>query len=160
MRGSMKREDIVLLDKKYVWHPYTPMDRYATEDPIVVARAYGATLEDVDGKRYLDGNSSWWVASLGHSHPRLVKVLAEQAQTLAHCALGGIAHEPAARLAEELCAIAPPGLSHVFYTDNGSTSIEVAVKMAVQSWKQKGGAAEKKTRFVALDGAFHGDTLA
>ncbi|HEY2513131.1 MAG TPA: adenosylmethionine--8-amino-7-oxononanoate transaminase [Polyangiaceae bacterium] len=155
----MDRDAIVRLDKKYVWHPYTPMDEWiAKGDPIVVARAKGAWLEDQDGRRYLDGNSSWWVASLGHSHPRLVKVIAEQAKILDHCALGGIAHEPAARLAEELIALAPPGLSRVFYTDNGSTSIEVAVKMCVQAWRQLG--APEKTRFVALDGAFHGDTLA
>ncbi len=154
----MDRDAIVRLDKSHVWHPYTPMDEWIERgDPIVVARAKGAWLEDVDGHRYLDGNSSWWVASLGHGHPRLLRVLAEQSRALVHCALGGIAHEPAARLAEELCAIAPPGLSRVFYTDNGSTSIEVAVKMCVQAWRQLG--APKKTRFVALDGAFHGDTL-
>ncbi len=154
----MNRSDIVLRDKRYVWHPYTAMDHYVGEvDPIVVARAYGAWLEDVDGRRYLDGNSSWWVASLGHGHPRLLRVLAEQAATLAHCSLAGTTHEAAARLAEELCAIAPAGLEHVFYTDNGSTSIEVAVKMCVQFWRQRG--APGKTRFLALDGAFHGDTI-
>ena len=154
----MNRDEIVRLDKSRVWHPYTPMDEWiAKGDPIVVARAKGAWLEDVDGRRYIDGNSSWWVASLGHGHPRLLRVLAEQSQSLVHCALAGIAHEPASRLAEELCAIAPRGLSRVFYTDNGSTSIEVAVKMCVQAWRQLG--APGKTRFVALDGAFHGDTL-
>jgi adenosylmethionine-8-amino-7-oxononanoate aminotransferase len=154
----MDRDAIVRRDKQFVWHPYTAMDDYvARVDPIVVARAKGAWLEDVDGRRYLDGNSSWWVAALGHGHPRLLRVLAEQASTLAHCALAGIAHEPAALLAEELCAIAPRGLSHVFYTDNGSTAIEAAVKMAVQSWRQRG--APAKTRFLALDGAFHGDTI-
>jgi adenosylmethionine-8-amino-7-oxononanoate aminotransferase len=155
---TVDREEIVRLDKRHVWHPYTPMDAWIDEaDPIVVARTRGAWLEDADGRRYLDGNSSWWVASLGHGHPRLLRVLAEQAHSFAHCALGGIAHEPAARLAEELCAIAPPGLSRVFYTDNGSTAIEVAVKMCLQAWRQLGATA--KTRFVALDGAFHGDTL-
>jgi adenosylmethionine-8-amino-7-oxononanoate aminotransferase len=154
----MNRDEIVRLDKGHVWHPYTAMDEWiARGDPIVVARAKGAWLEDADGRRYLDGNSSWWVASLGHGHPRLLRVLAEQSQALVHCALGGIAHEPAARLAEELCAIAPSGLTRVFYTDNGSTAVEVAVKMCVQAWRQLG--APKKTRFVALDGAFHGDTV-
>ena len=153
----MIRDEIVTLDKRYVWHPYTPMDRYEGEDPLVIAKAYGSTLEDVNGKTYLDGNSQWWVAALGHGHPRLLRVLNEQAQSLVHCSLGGIAHEPAARLAEELCAIAPAGLSHVFYTDNGSTAIEAAVKMAVQAWRQRG--APKKTRFIALDGAFHGDSI-
>jgi adenosylmethionine---8-amino-7-oxononanoate aminotransferase len=154
----MDRDAIVRLDKRHVWHPYTPMDEWIERaHPIVVARAEGAWLEDADGRRYLDGNSSWWVAALGHGHPRLLRVLAEQSQALVHCALGGIAHEPAARLAEELCAIAPPGLSRVFYTDNGSTAIEVAVKMCVQGWRQLG--APQKTRFVSLEGAFHGDTL-
>ena len=152
------RDEIVRLDKAHVWHPYTAMDAYIAEvDPLVVARARGAWLEDVDGKRYLDGNSSWYTAALGHGHPRLVRALVEQAQTLAHCSLAGTTHEPAARLAAELCAIAPPGMTRVFYTDNGSTSIELAVKMAVQMWRQLG--APKKTRFVALDGAFHGDTI-
>jgi adenosylmethionine-8-amino-7-oxononanoate aminotransferase len=155
---TARRDEIVRLDKRHVWHPYTPMDGWIDRgDPIVVARARGSWLEDVDGRRYIDGTSSWWVAALGHGHPRLLRVLAEQAQALAHCALAGIAHEPAARLAEELCAIAPTGLSRVFFTDNGSGAIEVAVKMAVQAWRQLG--APKKTRFVALDGAFHGDTI-
>jgi adenosylmethionine-8-amino-7-oxononanoate aminotransferase len=154
----MDRDAIARLDKRHVWHPYTPMDEWIERgDPIVVARANGAWLEDVDGRRYIDANSSWWVASLGHGHPRLLKVLAEQSQSLVHCALGGIAHEPASRLAAELCAVAPPGLSRVFYTDNGSTAIEVALKMCLQAWRQLG--APRKTRFVALDGAFHGDTL-
>jgi adenosylmethionine-8-amino-7-oxononanoate aminotransferase len=152
------RDTIVRLDKRHVWHPYTAMDEWIERgDPIVVARAKGAHLEDVDGRRYIDGNSSWWVAALGHGHPRLLRVLAEQSQALVHCALAGTAHEPASLLAAELCAIAPAGLSRVFYTDNGSTAIEVAVKMCVQSWRQRG--APEKTRFVALDGAFHGDTL-
>jgi adenosylmethionine-8-amino-7-oxononanoate aminotransferase len=156
--ASLSRDEIVRLDKARVWHPYTPMDEYVERvDPIVVARARGAWLEDVDGRRYLDGNSSWWVATLGHGHPRLLAALGEQAETLAHCSLAGIAHEQAARLADELVAIAPPGLERVFFTDDGSTSIEIAVKMCVQMWRQSG--APNKTRFVALDGAFHGDTI-
>ena len=153
----MDRADIVRLDKRYVWHPYTPMDAWEGEDPIVVARARGAWLEDVDGTRYLDGNASWWVAALGHGHPRLVRAMKEQAETLAHCAFAGIAHEPAARLAEELVAIAPRGLERVFYVDDGSTAIDVAVKMCAQARRQLG--QPDKTRFVALDGAYHGDTV-
>jgi adenosylmethionine-8-amino-7-oxononanoate aminotransferase len=153
----MDRAAIVRLDKRHVWHPYTPMDAWENEDPIVVARAKGAWLEDVDGRRYLDGNASWWVAALGHGHPRLLRAMQEQASTLAHCALAGIAHEPSARLAEELAAIAPPGLDRVFYVDDGSTAIDAAVKMCVQGRRQLG--QERKTRFVALDGAYHGDTI-
>lgn len=153
-----QRAAIVAADKRHVWHPYTPMDIYLRDvDPIVVSRAHGAWLEDIDGTRYLDGNSSWWVSALGHAHPRLVARLKAQAEELSHCTLAGITHEPAARLAEELCAIAPSGLERVFFSDNGSTAIEVAVKMAVQMWRQLG--REQKTRFVALDGAFHGDTI-
>jgi len=133
------------------------MDAWADEDPIVVARAQGSFLEDVDGTRYIDGNASWWVAGLGHGHPRLLRAMREQGETLAHCALAGVAHEPAARLAEELVAIAPAGLSRVFYTDDGSTAIDAAVKMCAQGFRQLG--APRKTRFVALEGAFHGDTL-
>ncbi len=154
----MDREQIVRLDKAHVWHPYTAMDEYiAVTDPLVIGRALGARLFDRDGRSYLDGNSSWYVAALGHSHPRLVRALAEQAATLGHCSLAGTTHEPAARLAAELCAIAPAGLSRVFFTDNGSTAIEVAVKLAVQMWRQLG--HERKSRFLALEGAYHGDTI-
>lgn len=156
--SARDRAEIVRLDKTRVWHPYTAMDEYIDHvDPIVVVRAAGARLHDADGRSYIDGNSSWFVATLGHGHPRLLSALRNQAETLAHCALAGITHEPAARLADELVAIAPRGLSRVFFTDNGSTAVEVAVKMAVQMWRQLG--APDKTRFIALDGAFHGDSL-
>jgi adenosylmethionine-8-amino-7-oxononanoate aminotransferase len=155
--SPLSRADIVRLDKAHVWHPYTPVDTWEKTEPIVVARAAGACLFDADGTRYLDGNASWWVAALGHGHPRIQRALREQAETLAHCALAGIAHEPAAALAAELVAIAPPGLTRVFYSDDGSTAIEVAIKIALQTWQHRG--APRKTRFVALDGAFHGDTL-
>jgi adenosylmethionine-8-amino-7-oxononanoate aminotransferase len=155
---SPDRASLVALDKRHVWHPYTPMDRYLAEtDPLVVVGAEGAWLTDADGRRYLDANASWWVASLGHRHPALVAALRAQLDSLAHCALAGITHAPAARLAEELCALAPPGLSRVFYSDNGSTAVEVAVKMCGQYWAQNGRPA--RTRFIALDGAFHGETL-
>ncbi len=157
MKRSLTRTEIVRLDKEHVWHPYTPVDRWEKTDPIVVARAEGSCLYEADGTRLLDGNSSWWVAALGHAHPRLVRVLREQAAALDHCALAGIAHEPASALAAELVRVAPRGLTRVFYTDNGSTSVEVAVKIALQTWQHLG--ATRKTRFVALNSAFHGDTL-
>ncbi len=152
-----RRAEIVRLDKAYVWHPYTPMREWEDTDPIVVSRAEGCWLEDADGRRYIDGNSSWGVATLGHGHPRILRALETQARTLAHCALFGIAHEAAARLAEELVARAPAGLTRVFYVDDGSGAVDAAVKMCVQGWRQLG--AERKTRFVALDNAFHGDTI-
>jgi adenosylmethionine-8-amino-7-oxononanoate aminotransferase len=157
VKPTLSRDDVVRLDRAHVWHPYTPIDVWEKTDPIVVARAEESSLYDADGTRYIDGNASWYVAGLGHGHPRLLRVLREQAETLAHCALAGIAHEPSSVLAAELVRVAPPGLSRVFYTDNGSTSVEVAVKVALQTWQHLG--APKKTRFIALDGAYHGDTL-
>src|SRR6516162_5317207 len=134
-----RRAGVVRADKRYLWHPYTPMSRYLEEvDPLVVDRAEGSRLYDLDGKSYLDANSSWWVASLGHGHPRLVAALAAQAHRLAHTSLAGVTHEPAARLAEELVSVAPAGLERVFYSDEGSTAVEVALKLAVQLWQQEG----------------------
>ncbi len=154
----MNRDEIARLDKAHVWHPYTAMRVYLDEvDPLVIARAEGSHLVDADGKRYIDGNSSWWTATLGHRHPRILAALEKQIRSLDHCALAGIAHEPAAALAAELCARAPERLSRVFYTDDGSTAIEAAVKMSVQHWACRG--APKKSRFVALEGAFHGETI-
>jgi adenosylmethionine-8-amino-7-oxononanoate aminotransferase len=152
------RQEIVRLDKSHVWHPYTPMDRYIAEvDPLVIERASGARLFDVDGRSYLDANSSWWVASLGHAHPRLVAALTQQAARLAHVSLAGVTHEGAARLAEELVAVAPRGLTKVFYSDDGSTAVEVALKLALHFWQNRG--QPRRRRFVALDGAFHGETI-
>ncbi|HVJ17190.1 MAG TPA: adenosylmethionine--8-amino-7-oxononanoate transaminase [Polyangiaceae bacterium] len=152
------RSRIVELDKRFVWHPYTPMQAYLEQtEPLVIARAEGARLFDADGRSYLDANSSWWCALLGHRHPRLVSALAEQAASLAHVALAGITHEPAALLASELCGLAPAGLEHVFFSDNGSTAVEAALKMALQFFAQNG--APERRRFVALEGAFHGETL-
>jgi adenosylmethionine-8-amino-7-oxononanoate aminotransferase len=154
----LDRDRIVALDKQRVWHPYTPMDRYRTEvDPIVVARAEGPYLYDEDGSQLIDANSSWWVASLGHNHPRLVAALKEQADRNCHSALAGMTHQPAAELAERICQVAPEGLEHVFYSDDGSTAVEVALKVTLQYWAQNG--RPERKRFVALEEAFHGETL-
>lgn len=152
------RRRIVELDKSRVWHPYTEMGRYRAEvEPLVVAEARGSRLVDVDGKTYLDGNGSWWTCALGHNHPRLVAALTQQAEQLCHTALAGIAHENASELAEALVSVAPDGLEHVFFSDNGSTSVEVAMKLALQYWAQNG--RPERTRFAALSDAFHGETL-
>jgi adenosylmethionine-8-amino-7-oxononanoate aminotransferase len=124
----------------------------------VLERAQGSRLYDVDGRSYLDANASWWTATLGHQHPRLVRALCEQAAKMCHVALAGIAHEPSAALAAELCQVAPSGLSRVFFSDDGSTAVEVALKLALQYWGQNG--RPQRTRFLALDGAYHGDTMA
>lgn len=157
----MDRDEILRLDRAHVWHPYTPMLSWAEEDPIVVYAAEGARLFDEDGTSYIDGNSSWYTASLGHQHPRILKAVREQLKKFAHVSLAGIAHGPAADLAAELARVAPAdasrSLSHVFFTDNGSTAIEAAVKMATQAWSQMG--SPRKRRFLALESAFHGETV-
>jgi adenosylmethionine-8-amino-7-oxononanoate aminotransferase len=152
-----ERERIVALDKRRVWHPYAAMDEYRASDPLVVVRAEGARLFDADGRSYLDANASWWVASLGHDHPRLVAALKRQADLNCHSALAGMTHPAAAELGEALCRVAPPGLEHVFYSDDGSTAVEVALKLALQYWAQNG--RPRRRRFVALEDAFHGETL-
>jgi len=156
--SSEFRKRIIELDKRYLWHPYTEMSHYREKvDPLVIVEARGARLIDADGRSYLDANASWWTSALGHNHPRLVAALREQSEALCHVSLGGIAHPRAAELAEAICGVAPDGLSHVFYSDNGSTSIEVAMKLALQYWAQNGRPA--RSEFVALEDAYHGDTI-
>jgi adenosylmethionine-8-amino-7-oxononanoate aminotransferase len=152
------RRRIVELDKARVWHPYTEMSGYReTAEPLVIVRAEGSRLYDADGSCYLDANASWWTSALGHNHPRLVAALQRQSERLCHTALAGITHQPAAELAESLCAVAPPGLEHVFFSDNGSTAIEVAMKLCLQYWQQNGRSSRRT--FLALEDAFHGETL-
>ena len=154
----MDRASVVSTDKRRVWHPYTEMGRYRDQaEPFVVVEARGSRLVDADGRVYLDGNASWWTSTLGHNHPRLVAALCRQAESLCHTALAGIAHPGASALAEALCAAAPHGLEHVFYSDDGSTAVEVAMKLALQYWAQNGRPARRG--FVALEDAFHGETL-
>ena len=158
MSNADRRAAIVRADKRFVWHPYTPMDRYIdATDPLVIDRAEGALLFDADGRSFIDANSSWWVSTLGHNHPRLVRALTEQATRLCHTSLAGVTHESAALLGEEMIAIAPAGLTRIFFSDDGSTAVEAAIKMAAQMWRNLG--RPEKSRFVALDGAFHGETI-
>jgi len=156
--SSDQRARIVSLDKSRVWHPYTQMRSYRADvDPIVVVEAQGSRILDADGRSYIDANASWWSSTLGHGHPRLVTALRQQAERLGHTALAGIAHSGAAELAEVLCAAAPEGLEHVFYSDDGSTAVEVAMKLALQYWSQNG--RPERCVFLALEDAFHGETL-
>ena len=143
------------LDRKHLWHPYTQMK--TAPPPIPVERGEGVYLITPDGRRILDGISSWWVNIHGHSHPRLNRALAAQAEKLEHVIFAGFTHEPAARLAAGLAAKAPGHMPWVFYSDDGSTAVEVAMKMAYQAWKQRGEPGRRL--FVALDDAYHGDTF-
>ena len=152
------RDQIVSLDKKHVWHPYTPMGPYLDAfDPVVVDRAEGIYLYEKNGRRLIDGIGSWWVSLLGHNHPRLVEALKRQADRLCHCALAGVAHETSSLLASELAARCGAPYDRVFYSDDGSTAVEVAIRMAVQYWELTG--RPEKKRLVGLSGAFHGETV-
>lgn len=126
-------------------------------DPIPVETARGAYLHTSDGRAILDAISSWWVLLHGHCNPRIQRAIAAQAATLDQVIFAGFTHEPAARLASKLLELVAPGLEHVFYSDNGSTAVEVALKMAIQYWHNRG--EPERTRFVALEGSYHGDTF-
>ena len=147
-------------DQLSVWHPFTQMSEWLDGHPLVIERAEGNYLIDTEGHRYLDGISSMWVNLHGHDHAHIRSALHTQLDRLAHSTLLGLASVPSVELAERLVAVAPPGLTRVFFSDNGSTAVEIALKMAFQYWQQQGdAAARRRTRFVALKGAYHGDTL-
>ncbi len=147
--------EILKRDLSYVWHPYTQAKTAPL--PIAIVRGKGVYLYTEDGRRLLDGISSWWVNIHGHSHPRINQALYGQAQKLEHVIFAGFTHEPAVKLAEQLLEILPLGLKRVFYSDNGSTAVEVALKMAYQYWQNREG-RERRT-FLAMKHAYHGDTF-
>lgn len=141
-------------DKKHLWHPYT--QEKVAPPPVPIIRAEGVWLYTENGGKLLDGVSSWWVNTHGHSNPYINDALSRQAAKLEHVIFAGFTHEPAVRLAEKLVEVLPKGLTRVFYSDNGSTSVEVALKMAYQYWRNRG---EERTTFIALEHAYHGDTV-
>ena len=141
-------------DRRVLWHPYTQEKTAAP--PVGIVRGRGVWLETEDNRRILDAISSWWVNIHGHSHPFLNEAIAKQAGELEHTIFAGFTHKPAVELAEKLVAILPEGLTRVFYSDNGSTAVEVALKMAFQFWQNRG---EERKTFVALENAYHGDTF-
>lgn len=144
-------------DKKYVWHPFTQHAEWGRRDPLIIQSAQGVWLKDQHGRRLLDGVSSLWVNVFGHRKKALDQALQRQLQKMAHTTFLGLTHEPAIRLAKKLIEIAPSGLSRVFYSDNGSTAVEVALKMAYQYGQLQG--HRTKTRFVSLKEGYHGDTV-
>lgn len=155
----MRTEDLRKTDKKHIWHPFTQMRDWCapSHEPLVIVEGHGSKLIDSDGHEYLDGNSSIWTNTHGHSHPKIVGAIQAQAAKLAHSSFLGLTNEPAIRLAEKLTGLFPAGtLTRVFYSDDGSTAIEVALKMAVQYHQLSGDPA--RSRFAAFDHAYHGDT--
>ncbi len=153
----MKTRDYLALDAAHVWHPFTQMQGWLDDSPLVIEAADGNWLIDTDGNRYLDAISSLWVTVHGHKKKQLDDAIRAQLEKVAHCTLLGQASVPSIELAAKLVAIAPSGLTRVFYSDSGSTSVEIAVKMAYQFWQLSG--RTEKRRFVALQEAYHGDTI-
>lgn len=147
--------EVLARDLRHVWHPWT---QHGTEsDPIVIARAQAASLFDADGKEMLDLVSSWWTCTHGHSHPKLNAALAEQARRFEHVMFAGFTHGPAADLAASLANALPGDLNRVFFSDDGSTSVEVALKIAYQYWINRG--EPRRRTLIGFDGGYHGDTL-
>lgn len=151
------RARILEADKAHVFRPFTALEDHQAEDSFVVASAEGPYFTDQDGRRFFDASGAWWCNHLGFQHPRIVAALREQAESLCHAAMASATHEQAALLAEELVAVAPSGLSRVFYADNGSTAVEIAAKIAFQYWQQNG--APERRVFLTLGGGYHGDTV-
>lgn len=148
---------LVESDRRYLWHPFTQHAEWQESEPLVIASAEGAELIDAQGRRYLDGVASLWVGVHGHRHPKVDAAIKAQLDRVAHSTLLGLTNVPATRLAEKLIHMAPAAMSRVFYSDAGSTAVEIALKMAFQ-WQQQAG-DPKRTRFARFEHAYHGDTL-
>ena len=151
------QEQLQTWDKQYLWHPFTQMQDYTKETPLIIEEGSGIFLRDIDGKEYIDGISSMWCNLHGHRKKEIDDAIKRQLDKIAHTTLLGPSNIPAIELARKLAEIAPKGLTKVFYSDNGSTANEVALKMAFQYWQHKG--LKDKTQFVALQYGYHGDTI-
>ena len=147
------------LDKKYIWHPFTQMLEWEKDHQVIIESGTGSILSDVRGKKYIDGVSSLWVTVHGHRKKEINEAVSAQLRKIAHSTLLGLSNVPAILLAEKLVKIAPRGLSKVFYSDSGSTAVEIALKIAYQYWQQKGAKHKAKTGFISLKEAYHGDTI-
>lgn len=147
------------LDKQFIWHPFTQMQDWGKEPQIIIESGQGNRLRDIHGRSYLDGVSSLWVTVHGHRKKEINAAVSAQLRKIAHSTLLGLSNVPAVLLAEKLITIAPRGLARVFYSDSGSTAVEIALKMAFQYWQQKGPEFKAKKKFIALKEAYHGDTI-
>lgn len=154
---DMDTERLRELDRQHVWHPFTRMDQWMAEDPLVIERAEGCWLIDADGRRYLDGNSSLWVNVHGHRRAELDQAVRDQLERVAHTTSLGLTNPAAVELATRLVALAPPGLEWVFFSESGASAVEVALKMAYAYWRFRG--QPERSLFVSMAGAYHGDTL-
>ena len=152
-------EKAARLDHDHLWHPFTQQRDWVAEEPLLIEAAEGTELIDTQGNRYLDGVSSLWCNVHGHRHPEIDAAVRKQLDRVAHSTMLGLSHPGAAELADRLIEIAPVGMNRVFYSDSGSTAVEVALKMAFQHWQQRGGQHVRKTSFICLEEAYHGDTI-
>ena len=148
------KNQILKKDRKFIWHPFTQEKN--SNNPIVVKAAKDEKIIDIDGNEYVDLISSWWVNTHGHCRSEIIKEISNQAKSVEQVLFAGFTHEPAVNLAEKLVGLLPNKLSKVFFSDNGSTSVEIAMKVAIQYWYNKG---KKKNKFMAFIGGYHGDTL-
>lgn len=144
-------------DKNFIWHPFTQMKDWLKDEPLVIVKGEGNYLFDEDGKKYFDGVSSLWVCVHGHCNERLNNAIKKQLEKIAHSTLLGLTNQSAVELAERLISVVPKGLRKVFYSDSGSTSVEIALKMAFQYWQHKG--EKKRIKFAYLNNSYHGDTI-
>jgi len=149
-------EQLIAWDQAHYWHSFTQMAEY---EPLVIERAAGCTLTDIAGRSFIDGVSSMWCNVHGHGHPRINQAIGEQLQKIAHCTSLGMGNATTVELARRLVEIAPPGLEHVFFSSDGSSAVEAALKIAFQYWRQCDQPQPQKTKFVALGDAYHGDTI-
>lgn len=155
----MDKKQLLEDDFKYIWRPFTQMKSFENEDnkPIIIKKGKGIYLEDINGKKYIDAVSSWWVNTLGHSNSRINKVIYKQAKKIEHVIFAGFTHEPVVEFSKKIVSLMNNKLKHVFFSDNGSTAVEVALKMAYQYFVLKG--HPEKRKFIALKNSYHGDTL-
>src|SRR3954470_19459263 len=152
--------DLAADDRRFLWHPFTQQQGWAEEDAPIIERAERCELIDIHGRHYIDGVSSLWCNVHGHRHPAIDIAIRDQMDRMSHSTMLGLSHRPAIELARRLVEVAPDGLSRVFYSDSGSTATEIALKMAFQYWQQQpDGAGARRTRFVSLKNAYHGDTV-
>jgi len=151
-----RTQQLIEADKRYVWHPFTPMALWLADEPVVIEAGDGFTLIDIEGRRYIDGVSSLWCNVHGHRVEAIDRAIREQLDRIAHSTLLGLAQDRSVELAERLVRIAPPGLAKVFYSDSGATAVEIALKMAYQFWHNQG---VNRPEFIALSESYHGDTI-
>ena len=158
--NSKRNKKLEKLDKKHLWHPFTQMREWEKETPLIIERGEGNYLIDTNGRKYFDGTSSLWVNVHGHRKKEINDAIKKQIDKISHSTLLGLGNVPSIELAKKLVKITPKGLTKVFYSDNGSTAVEIALKMAFQYWQQlRTPNSELRTKFVAFTGAYHGDTF-